>query len=125
MTISTVLADFWHQHYNLRQNFKNKRQITLIYLHFHVHTNQEKVFCLLFSCFASKIVQISTFRDKSRKFDVFHEQKYGFDPKQLHSIFHDPKRTKKNKRFWCILFLSIFSAAYVKFTKKLRKNRRI
>ena len=40
MTISTVLADFWHQHYNLRQSFKNKRQITLIYLHFDVHTNQ-------------------------------------------------------------------------------------
>ena len=40
-TISTALADFWHQHYNLRQNFKNIRQINLIYHHFDVHTNQE------------------------------------------------------------------------------------
>ena len=41
MTNSTVLADFWHQHYNLRGNFKNIRQLTLINHHFDVHTNQD------------------------------------------------------------------------------------
>ena len=47
-----------------------------------------------------------------------------FEPNQLHSPFPRSQKTSKKQRFWWVLFFSIFSAPYVKFTKKSPKKRR-
>ena len=115
----TLFADFWQKHYHLRPDFRNIRRKNVIYIPFDVHTNQE-CFCLLCYCFASKIVQISTFRDKSRKNRRVYRVKERLWPKPTAFPFFpipkDPKETKEQRSWW-FFFFDFFQAQMPNVTK--------